>query len=45
MSQATAQSVTSDMTSEGLGEMFEGDSVDSALANFRSCQWGAERRV
>ena len=33
-------SETSDMTSEGLGEMFEGDSVDTAVENFRSCGWG-----
>ena len=26
-----------DMTSEGLGEMFEGESADCALENFRSC--------
>ena len=33
------------MTSEGLGEMFEGDSADMCAENFRSCRWGAERRV
>ena len=32
------------MTSEGMVEMFEGDSA-GLPKNFRSCQWGAERRV
>ena len=31
------------MTSEGLGEMFEGDSADTSAANFRSCRWGSSR--
>ena len=30
------------MTSEGLGEMFEGDSADMCAEKFR---WGAEGRV
>ena len=33
------------MTSEGLGDMFEGDSADSAPENFRSRRWGAEQRL
>ena len=39
--QTSLGSETSDMTSRGLGEMFEGDSAE----NFRYCRWGAERRV
>ena len=30
-----------DMTSEGLGEMFQGDSADMCAG----CRWGAEWRV
>ena len=33
------------MTSEGLGEMFEGDSQTREPENFRSRRWGAKRRV
>ena len=33
-------SKTSDMTSEGLGEMFEGDSADTLPKNFRLCHGG-----
>ena len=38
-------SENSDMTSKGLGEMFEGDSADMYAGNFRSRRWGAELRV
>ena len=33
------------MTSEVLGEMFEGEFADTCAANFHWCRWGAERRV
>ena len=34
----------SDMTSEGLGEMFEGEFLQThALKNFRSCRWVAKQ--
>ena len=33
------------MTSEGLGEMFEGDSADMCAGNFPLVSMGAERRV
>jgi hypothetical protein len=33
------------MTSEGLGEMFEGDSVDMCARKFLLVSMGAERRV
>jgi hypothetical protein len=33
------------MSSKQLGEMFEGDSADTCVGKFRSCQWGAEQRV
>ena len=33
------------MTSEGLGEMFEGDSADTCAGKFRLVLMGAERRV
>ena len=33
------------MTSEGLGEMFEGDSADICARKFPLVLWGAERRV
>ena len=33
------------MTSEGLGEMFEGDSADMCAENFSLVSMGAERRV
>ena len=38
-------SETSDMTSEGLGEMFEGDSADMCAGKFPLVSMGAERRV
>ena len=33
------------MTSEGLGEMFEGDSADTCTGKFSLTSMGAERRV
>jgi hypothetical protein len=33
------------MTSEGLGEMFEGDSADKCTGRFPLVSMGAERRV
>ena len=33
------------MTSEGLGDMFEGDSADMCAGNVCSFQWGDERTV
>ena len=33
------------MTSEGFGEMFEGDSADTAAGKFPLVPMGAERRV
>ena len=33
------------MTSEGLGEMFEGDSADTCAGKFPLTLMGAERRV
>ena len=33
------------MTSEGLGEMFEGDSADTCAGKFPLTSMGAERRV
>ena len=33
------------MTSEGLGEMFEGDSADTCAGKFPLVSMGAERRV
>ena len=33
------------MTSEGLGEMFEGDSADTWAGKFSLLTMGAERRV
>ena len=33
------------MTSEGLGEMFEGDSADTCAVKFPLTSMGAERRV
>ena len=33
------------MTSEGLGEMFEGYYADMCSENFRWCRWGAEGSV
>ena len=33
------------MTSEGLGEMFEGDSADTCAGKFPLVLMGAERRV
>jgi hypothetical protein len=33
------------MTSEGLGEMFEGDSADTGAGKFPLVSMGAERRV
>ena len=33
------------MTSEGLGEMFEGDSADTCAGKFPLMSMGAERRV
>ena len=33
------------MTSEGLGEMFEGDSADMCAGKFPLVSMGAERRV
>ena len=38
-------SKTSDMTSDGLAEMFEGDSADTCAENFCSCRLGDERTV
>ena len=37
---------TLDMSSNQLGEMFEGDSADTCSGkNFHQCRWGAEWRV
>jgi hypothetical protein len=33
------------MTSEGLGEVFKGDSADTRPEKFRSCRWGDEQTV
>ena len=38
-------SETSDMTSEGLGEMFEGDSADMCAGKIPLVSMGAEQRV
>ena len=38
-------SETLDMTSEGLGEMFEGDSADTCTGKFPLTSLGSERRV
>ena len=38
-------SKTLDMTSEGLGEVFEGDSADTCPGKFPLMLMGAERRV
>ena len=37
------RTMTSDMTSEGFGEMFEGDSADTYAGNYLSCHFLEER--
>ena len=39
------QSILSDITSEGLGKMFEGDSADTCGKKIPLMSMGAERRV
>jgi hypothetical protein len=33
------------MTSEGLGEVFKGDSAGMCVGKFRSCRWGDQQTV